>query len=235
MIRTGLNFTPGIGDGVYTIADAAHILGLPRGKLGRWITGYWWRDGARNRKRTKSMLHAGSWNMAGSTALNFHALIELFTFAALRGLGVGAREVRRAHDYLAERLEAEYPFACQGVMTDGKHVLMELGNIDPPVLVDLGRRGQTELLKIVGPFCQKIEFDQDALARCFWPLGKDASVVVDPHHSFGKPVIQGTNLPTETIHSLHCGGESAAMIGRLYDIPSSAVLDAIKFEKRKAA
>lgn len=66
-------------------------------------------------------------------------------------------------------------------------------------------------------------------------LGKEHDIVVDPHHQFGQPVIQGTNINAATIFSMYQSGESVWTIGTLYDITEEQVNDAILFCKPKAA
>jgi len=51
----------------------------------------------------------------------------------------------------------------------------------------------------------------------------------------GQPVINGTNLQTQTVFSLFSAGESKVNICRLYDINEKDVDEAIQFHESKAA
>jgi uncharacterized protein (DUF433 family) len=77
----------------------------------------------------------------------------------------------------------------------------------------------------------KIEFDDNNLAKRFFPLTGSKNVVVDPKHQFGQPVISGTNIKTQTLFSLHKGGESLEDISALYNISLAKVKDAIAFQE----
>jgi uncharacterized protein (DUF433 family) len=73
------------------------------------------------------------------------------------------------------------------------------------------------------------------MAERFFPLGKDHEVVVDPKKQFGKPILKGTRISTDTIYYLHLGGESIEAIGMLYNLSEKTVKDAILFHHKDAA
>ncbi|WP_315818474.1 DUF433 domain-containing protein [Paraflavitalea speifideaquila] len=58
---------------------------------------------------------------------------------------------------------------------------------------------------------------------------KDRHIVVDPHHQFGQPVIEKTNLLAETIYDLYNAGENKQFISRLYNVSVREINDAIDF------
>ncbi|MEO8210169.1 MAG: DUF433 domain-containing protein [bacterium] len=66
------------------------------------------------------------------------------------------------------------------------------------------------------------------------PNGKDSSVVVDPKHQFGQPVISGTNINAEVIKSMNESGEPDSAICTLYGLNEKEFKDVIKFYKTAA-
>ncbi len=227
---------PRIGDGVYTVPDASRILNLPLPRVQRWVSGYTRLIENGVRKHKQGIVDEGIWGSGRDRGLNFFALIEVFTFATLRDLGVSSQEIRKARAELASRFGTQYPFASHRLLSDGQQILVMLGTLEKSVLMILGEDGQTALREVVEPFCRKIDFcDATSLAVRFWPLGRDRAVVVDPHHSFGRPTIAETNIPTETITQFIRAGESIKVVAQEFDIPESSVLDAVKFEQQVAA
>jgi uncharacterized protein (DUF433 family) len=100
-------------------------------------------------------------------------------------------------------------------------------------LVDLKRR-QSVFHRIVEPSLRDLEFDADALAR-WYPLGMSRkSVVIDPGRSFGRPIVSDGGVPTETILRAVEAEGSPERAARLYELPLSAVRDAVTFEQRLA-
>ncbi len=68
-----------------------------------------------------------------------------------------------------------------------------------------------------------------ARAEKLYPKGKNSSIVIDPHHRFGEPVIEDTNISAESIFSFYNAGESISTIASLYDISEKQVNDALDF------
>lgn len=124
-----------------------------------------------------------------------------------------------------------YPFASAKLLSDGKKIWYEFKNC----IVNADGSRQTYFVEFIRDFAQKIEFDSNKVAEKFWPADRKTSIVVDPHHQFGQPVIEGTNITTEAIYSMYESGEPIESIGVLYDITEKQVQDAICFYKKPAA
>jgi uncharacterized protein (DUF433 family)/DNA-binding transcriptional MerR regulator len=223
---------PTLGQGAYTIPDAAQILNIPQPTLRRWVAGYW-RVSEAEKRRVFPAETLALWGQGADRAFNFYTLIEVFVIARLREQGLTFRTIRQARQELAQRLKTDYPFASHELLHDGKRLLIEM---DDKTLLQLGTQGQTAFERIIGPFCKKLDFCKETqLANRYWPMGKNSAVVVDPRHGFGRPTIAGTNIATETVHDLYRAGEGKETICDLYDLPLSHVDEALNFEMQKAA
>jgi uncharacterized protein (DUF433 family) len=160
-------------------------------------------------------------------------LIEIFTIAQLRRLGVKMATLRSGRIELAARYGTTHPFALWGLLTDGARLLKELGD---DALLEIGASGQTSFAQVIAPFCHRLDFDAAShLATRFYPAGEDRSIVVDPRQSFGRPVIAGTNITTESIACLMRAGEQADDIADGYRVNTSQIDAAWNFELRAAA
>ena len=227
---------PHLGEGVYTVPDAVRILHLRSPFLQRWISGYSRILADGDHKHCRGIVDQGCWGVGRDRGINFFALIEVFTFAALRHLGVSAQRIRKARSELAQRFKTPYPFASHSLLSDGKQILVVLRGVEEPVLMILGEQGQTALRRVIEPFCRKIDFcGSTSLAEKFWPLGRERAVIVDPRRGFGRPTLVGTNITTETIAQFVISGESADSVAHEFEISKQAVLDAFEFELREAA
>ena len=223
-----LQTKPIIGTGIYTIPDMASILGIPYAKVLRWINTFW------NDKFGKEYGNKYSWNVDLTKAVNFYTMIELYTFYELNIAGVNSKEIINAHEILAKQHKTPYPFAnkviLDNIKTDGKKILFE--NIDGSIVtVDATKQFKLSFIK---EFYKNLDFDGNALAKRFWPLGKEKSIVCDPHHKFGQPIINGTNIQAEVIYKMYLAKEPVRFIASLYDINQSKVKDAILFCKKVA-
>lgn len=215
----------GFGSGIYTTPEVAKILGLPRGKVRRWLKDYWTTKFSNNSIQYSDGIGA-------EQITNFNTLIEFFTFYQLREKGVSAQKIVKAHDVLVEVFKTPYPFATSNILTDGEKVLFE-GSVGEIIKAD--RSLQIYINQVIEPFCQRIEFDKNKLAEKFYPMGKSHHVVIDPKRKFGQPVIGDTNILTETVFSLFRAGEPVDVIANLYELDIPQVEDAINFHIKNAA
>jgi uncharacterized protein (DUF433 family) len=204
------------------------MLDLPLPKLRTWVRGV-----TDNEMRRFPVGLFSTRSEGRDRNFDFYTLIELFSVAELRRLGVSMRTLRSARIELGQRYNVPHPLALQGLLTDGKRLLKELGKQS---LLELGSGGQAAFESVIKPFCHRLDFDATSqLAARFFPLGRDAGVVVDPRHSFGRPVITGTNVATETIASLAHGGESLDDIASEFQLDRTQVEAAWQYEHRHAA
>ena len=216
-----------IGTGIYTMPDVAAILGLPVAKVRRWLRSYW---NAQFGQATGMSFSEGE---GRELVVNFHTLIEFYVFYQLRDRGVSVKKIVEAHRILEDLYQTAYPFATVSLLAQkGGNVLFE-GKVGELIRADESL--QIVIKEILAPFCDKIEFGPDKLAKCFYPSGRNSSVVVDPRRRFGQPVIADTNITTETVFDLHRGGEPTDVIARIYDLTAKQVRDALSYHYRNAA
>jgi uncharacterized protein (DUF433 family) len=207
--------------GAYTLPDAARLLRLPPGRVRAWVLGAGG-DGA--------LAHRGT---GPDRTIGFHSLIELFSISELRGRGISWATLRAARQELVERFATTHPFALRGFLTDGKRLLRELGD---QALLELGTGGQTAFERVIGPFCKRLDFDASTqLASRFYPAESGRDIVIDPHHAFGRPVVQGTNVTTEALACLIRGGERIEDVALDFRLEPGQVETAWRFEERLAA
>jgi uncharacterized protein (DUF433 family) len=218
--------------GAYTLPDAAKVLRLPIPRLRVWVSGRTQSQGVGRKK----VYPAGKLDAQGEARdrhFNFHTLVELFTLAHLRKLGVSLKVLREARVELADRFKTTHPFALEGLLTDRKKLLMDLGE---KALLELGSGGQTSFEDILEPFCLRLEFDGATHLACrYHPLGKDKPIVVDPARSFGRPIIVGTSIATENLAALIRGGEAVEDVADDFGLTPDTVWEAWHFENRTAA
>ena len=215
-----------LGAGIYTIPDISQLLGIPKAKVRYYLKEYW---DARLGKKLFNDTY--SWSAGNNIrAVNFYTLIELYICFHLQELGVATKEILKSRDAIAKDLNFPYPFASAQLLTDGSKIWFEFKDS----IVQASGSKQTDFIEFIRVFANKIEFSADKLAERFWPAGRDNCVVVDPHHQFGQPVIEGTNINSEVIFSMLESGETITTIGILYDLTEKEVRDVISFYKKAA-
>ncbi len=216
-----------LGAGIYTIPDISKLLGLPQFKVRRYLSEYW-----DERLGKKLFNESYSWSTGNNVkAVNFYTLIELYTCFHLQELGVSTRQILKSRIAIAKDLQMPYPFASAKLLSDGKKIWYEFKDS----IVNADGSKQTDFVEFIRQFANKIEFNSSKIAERFWPAGRNSDVVVDPHHQFGQPVLNGTNINAEVIFSMYESGEPIDALGILYDLTRKQVNDAISFYKKSVA
>jgi uncharacterized protein (DUF433 family) len=99
------------------------------------------------------------------------------------------------------------------------------------ITLDGSRQFNLDFVKL---FFKKIEFDKELLAARLWPMGKSKTIVCDPRHKFGQPVIDGTNIQTEAVYKMYLAKEPVSFIAELYELSEQKVKDAISYHNNAA-
>lgn len=163
--------------------------------------------------------------------LSYLQLVEVAFVAALRKLGVKLDDIRSAHDYMAQKLRAEYPFAQYRFKTDGQNILMELPQFikgeSADKLVVVNRNGQIGWAEILETKFEEFVYEDD-LAIKWKPAGKESPIEIDPKISFGAPNVEG--VATWAIKGRWDAGESLEDIADDFMIEPGLVNEALIFE-----
>lgn len=221
-----INIKPKLGEGIYLVKDVSKILHLDYEKVYRWIVGYWTGSLDTNINYT--------FGESDNRAINFYSLIEFYTFFKLREKGLSTTEIRKLHTELTKKLKTNYPFAIgqdyfieERKTKKKKKVFVYYKYLNSLIKLDKKEQFSFDFMQ---NFLDKIEFDANNLAARFYPLTNSKNIVVDPKHQFGQPVINGTNIKTQTIFNLYKGGETLENISILYNIAIDKVQDAVNFQ-----
>lgn len=209
-----------LGEGIYSATDAHRILGLPFAK-----TKYWFEYYAKH-KLFGSVGHQYHFTVKDTVAVNFLSLIEMYVFFALKENKIKTQTIVQAHKTMAEILNTPYPFAKEDIYI-GKELVFD----NKGTLITADKSQSLVISEFIKSQSKKITFDDKRLAHKFYPLGKDRTVVVNPQNQFGQPIIEGTNILSETLYNLYLGGDSKEFIAKLYNITPQNVIDAIEFSK----
>lgn len=217
--------------GIYSLSDAARLLGLPTSTVRAWVNG---------RGDRQDPLIENQLGRSGRTYLiSFTNLMELRFIQKFTDAGVGLRRVRAVMAQATELLKRPHPFATNVVFTtDGKNILArilrESGQED---VLDLKSQNYEMLEIILQSLKTDVVFDAAGEATAWFPRRDTApNIVVHPRFSFGRPILLESHVPTEAIEqSVKVEGVDAT--ADLYEVPVEQVQEAIRFQEqlRRAA
>lgn len=224
----------------YTIADAAHLAGVPEPTLRSWVSGrsYPTQQGSGHFapliERPKS----------DSPLLSFVNVIEAHVLAAIRRVnGVPLRNGRPALDYVRAHFHSPHPLAERIFETDGVDLLVrQFGEV-----INASKGGQIAMRDFIEAHLARIEHDVQGQAVKLFPFvrrrddilpaeikGEPKLIMVDPRIAFGKPVLRGSGIPTAAIADRFQAGESISSIFRDYDREPEEIEEALRYERLAA-
>jgi uncharacterized protein (DUF433 family) len=170
----------------------------------------------------------------GHTALSFLDLMEVRFIRAFRRHRVSWPAIREAAGLACEMFGDGHPFTRQRFRTDGVRIFQQIEERGEVRLFDMNRKSWV-FHEIVSPsLYEGVEFSEDQVARWF-PMWPRKTIVLDPHLSFGRPIVAKGSVPTDVLAAAAKAEGSAEAVARWYQIPPGMVRAAIDFENRFAA
>jgi uncharacterized protein (DUF433 family) len=219
-----------VGRGLYTVAEACQMTGIPTATFRRWVFGYVRRRNAeRVEYRPISPPEIG--RIEGHLVVGFRDLLEVRIVHAFRMAGVSWHVIRLAAAN-ASRPGRTHPFLSERFRTDGRTIFLEsFREAGEERLVDLARN-QHAFHRVIAPSLRDVLFEGDE-PRAWYPLWPRKMVVVDPTRSFGRPIAGG--VPTDILAQSAARETSLDVVARWYEVPLEAVRAAVDWQERLAA
>ncbi len=212
----------------YPLTEGALYAGVPRSTLRNWTA-----KGADRRPILRTP------TPDGSQSLCFYNLIEIYVLATLRReYGLSLQSIRHAVRFVENTYPGRHPLATQKFATDG--VSLFLQEADGGALVNASRAGQVEVREVVQRYLRRIDHDEHGMARRFFPTGLDRSraagkaIVIDPHISFGRPVLRRRFIPVDVILDRFDAGDSLVDLAADFRCPPKSIEAAIRAFHRAA-
>lgn len=213
----------------YTIPEAAHYLRIPPATLRSWVVGRWY-PAEGGQKFFKPILTPPQ---KGRLLLSFLNLVEAHVLDAIRREhNIPLPKVRAALAYLKTRFPSEHPLADQRFETDGLDLFIQKYG----QLINISQAGQLAMRSLLEAHLRRIERDPAGFAVRLFPFTRKREndepkvVVIDPHVSFGRPVLVGTGIATAVIAERYKAGESIDELADDYDRERLEIEEAIRCE-----
>ncbi len=211
---------------VYTMSQAARLLGVKPATLRRWIDGYT-RAGASYEPVIRP-------RRTGSETVTWGEFVEAGYLREYRVRHrVSLQQLRPVVQMLRDRLGVPYPLAHARPYVANRDLVLDVQQqtgITGELAMVVLRNGQLILAPGAEAFVQKIDFEPGGVAVRLYPDNKSSPVVFDPLHDLGEPTVLG--IRTASLYRRFVAGESIAAIAGLHKIPEADVEAAIRYESR---
>ncbi len=146
-------------------------------------------------------------------------------------------EVRKALDFVENKLRLDRPLAHKRFLTDGVSLFVDYYG----TLVNVTASGQTEMRALLSGALIRVEWDNSGSPIRLFPYTRkereDAPdlIVIDPAVSGGRAVIKGTRVAVDVIAERFEAGDSVADLAMDYELEPDAIEEAIRCELKPAA
>lgn len=220
--------------GAYGITEAARYLNIPLATLRSWVQGRPYPT-EKGEGFFQPLIQKPD---ESEPLLSFQNLVEAHVLRAIRERHkVAMPKVRIAIDYLRDKFNSISPLTDERLETDGIDLFVH----EFEQLINLSRKGQLAMKEMLDAHLKRIERDPLGVPIRLFPFTRHSIdrapriIVIDPHMSFGKPVIAGTGITTSIIAERFEAGESIYMLKKDYGLSGSQVEEAIRYEYDRAA
>jgi len=214
--------SPVLGQGVYTTAQAARLIGEPREKVSRWTQG---------RGSIEALWNTAYVENNGASELSFGDLIELRVVRAFRREGMSLQAIRFAIEFAQERFNVERPLTSLRFKTDGQEILAKLSEADEDYFsFSKKRAGQKVFAQVVKQSLKDLEYEDGYAAR--WRPAGTSHIIIDPVRLFGDPLLEEYGVATSVLYEEAKQFDDISYLSKIYEIPISVVRSAIQFERK---
>jgi uncharacterized protein (DUF433 family) len=214
---------------VYSIPDAAYYLGIPVATLRAWALG-------RPKQNAEGEYPPVLRFVSESGRLSFNDLVEAHILRATIRQKLSLQRLKRGLEFLREYWpNIERPLLTFNFATDGKDLLVKgIYGCGDAELVNATQGGQVEMEHLLVEHLKFIEYDREGYAFTLFPERGEKVVSITAGLYSGRPVIDGTRIPTDTVAQRFTGGETIAELATDYGLSERAIGAAIKYEKKAA-
>lgn len=204
----------------YSISEAALYLRIPVSTLMAWTRGQDYVTGG-VRRTFKPLIDLAD---SEHKLLSFYNLAEAHILRSITEMeGVPLRNVRKALDYIREKIPGEHPLLSHDFEVFGKQVFIQhLGET-----ISATRYGQVAMRKILEKYLRRITRDEAGMPIRVFPI-HSKRIEIHPFFSSGKPVVRGKGIMVSVLSGRKNTGESIPEIAKDYGLTKLEVQEAIK-------
>ncbi|MBS1907733.1 MAG: DUF433 domain-containing protein [Actinobacteria bacterium] len=208
---------------IYSYGDVDRLVGLHAGTSRRWLEGY-----SRAGRFYDPVLREIA---TGADAVTWGEMVEARLLAEFRSRDVSVQKLRPAIELLREEF-GRYPLAHAHPFLDVEgrelvRVVQAKVGLERPLQLVVVRNGQVMMAEATERFRDAVEYDDGVVGR-FRPDPRTPYVMMDPARTFGQPAIR--NVRTDALAEDYRAGSTREEIADLYDLTTSQVDEAIRFE-----
>lgn len=227
---------------LYTVADAARILGVPTSTVSSWAKGYTKRRPDLPLKVGQPVVTALPRARRDAPTIPFIGLAEAFVLTAVRRSGVSLQRIRPALAAIESEIGLAHALASERLYTDGAELLFDYAERHPDTVGEavsdlvVVRNKQRVFRDVIVGYLRQIVYGDDGYASVIHvPQYEQAAVVVDPTRSFGAPIFERGGVRLDDVLHRFWAGESLEELADDFRVPLRDLEDVVRVASRRAA
>lgn len=223
------NWSPKVGEGVYTLTEVARLTRTHYQRIHAWFLG---RQGGLGPILGREAPKGRRSNRAPETDLtvSFHSLIDALVVARLRACGVPMHYLRKAYKVFTKEYSQRHPFSRRDLYTDGKQVFLGYENRHGEEIMKELLTQQQNWPEILKEYLTQVDYDEDTLMAARWRISE--GIVIDPKRRYGKPILEMPGIPTGIIARAYAANHrDTDLVAEWYGVSQDDVSCAVAFEE----
>jgi uncharacterized protein (DUF433 family)/DNA-binding transcriptional MerR regulator len=215
---------------LYTVPQAARLVGMSASTLDTWARGYTRRPKDRSEVRQGPVITALPTLLDDPRAVPFIGLVEATVVQAFRQTGLPMQRIRKALSILASEGELDHPLASRKLYTDGATVLYDYARSEDDkqlALLTVVHTRQRVFHDVIRNYLARITFDDRWATELILPVTERSVLRVVPNVSSGEPLFIRGGAPLSAVRSRALAGEPIASLAADYDVPVEDIEDAL--------
>jgi uncharacterized protein (DUF433 family) len=214
---------------LYTLAEAARLVGMSPSTLDTWAHGYECRPDGRPLVRQGPVVTALD-RSADGRSIPFVGLVEATVVQAFRQTGLPMQRIRRALEALSNQGELKHALAGRQLYTDGAEVLYDYAKSSDDKqlrLLTIVRSGQRVFHEVISQYLDRIAFEDTWASELVLPVTERRLLRVLPDVESGRPLFLHGGAPLSAVRSRLVAGESIDSIAHDYGVPRDEIEEVI--------
>jgi uncharacterized protein (DUF433 family) len=155
--------------------------------------------------------------------LSFYNLVEAHILRSTTERGVPFKNIRKALDFVQERIPGRHPILTYDFETSGKELFIQhLGQT-----INATRHGQVAFREVLEKYLKLIPRDSFGYPIRIFPI-HSKRLAIDPLFSSGKLIVRGKGITASVLWGRNKSGETISEIAKDYGLADFEVQEAVE-------
>jgi len=216
---------------LYTVPQAARLVGMAPSTLTNWAKGYRRRFPDRADVVQGPVITSIPPEHPGGATIPFVGLVEATVVQAFRRTDLSLQRIRTALRVLSEQDVLAHPLASRRLYSDGAQVLFDYAaeSADGQLrLLTVVNSGQRVFHDVITAYLSRIEFDDRWASELTVPVTERRLLRIRPDVAAGDPLFVHGGAPLSPVVSRYHAGESIESLSADYDVPAADIKEALR-------